>query len=197
MDATHGIDGDLPGRSFSVVVALFDNIGTFEMIIVAVAALLLFGKRLPEVASQAGATLTKFRRGLDGAIHDSGVEQEIRKIKSAIPTDMSVKDVARAAARKLEDRLREGVEPIEQSVAEAKAALNAPITSEASPRPSPTGESPVPQSPPAPSVPPSPPTAATPAPSVTPGGGASSGTPLAPGIDPASRFVPPGSVPRE
>ena len=135
MDATHGIGSDLPGIGFSVVVALFDNIGTFEMIIVAVAALLLFGKRLPEVASQAGATLTKFRRGLDGAIQDSGVEQEIRKIKSAMPTDMSVKDVARAAARKLEDRLREGVEPIEQSVAEAKAALNAPISSEATPTP--------------------------------------------------------------
>lgn len=92
-----------------LVVAIFDNIGTVEMMIVAVAALLLFGKRLPEVASQAGATLTKFRRGLDSAIQDSGVEQELRKIKSAMP-DMSVKDVARVAARRLEDRLRETIE---------------------------------------------------------------------------------------
>jgi Sec-independent protein translocase protein TatA len=102
--------------------------------IVAVAALLLFGKRLPEVASQAGATLAKFRRGLDGAIHDSGVEQEIRKIKSALPTDMSVRDVARAAARKFEDRLREGIETEEQAAAGATAALPAasPASSPAS-----------------------------------------------------------------
>ncbi len=192
MDAAHGIDSLFRASGLPPVVALFDNIGTFEMIIVAVAALLVFGKRLPEVASQAGATLTKFRRGLDGAIQDSGVEQEIRKIKSAIPTDMSVKDVARAAARRLEDRLREGVAPIEQSVAEAKAALNAPLSVEPAPVPAPNSM-------PAPA-------AKTPAselpftpPPVAPDTGASppSTTPPASGIDPASRFVPPGSVPRD
>ena len=60
------------------MLALFDNLGTGELILCAVAGLLLFGRRLPEVAAQAGATLSKFRKGLDDAIHESGVEKEIR-----------------------------------------------------------------------------------------------------------------------
>jgi sec-independent protein translocase protein TatA len=100
------------------VFALFESIGGLELVIVLIAALLVFGKRLPEVASQAGSTISKFKRNLDGAIRESGVENEIRKIKQAIPTDISVSDMARAAAKKMEDRLLE--------VAEAPAATVAP-----------------------------------------------------------------------
>jgi TatA/E family protein of Tat protein translocase len=52
------------------LIAIFDNLGMGELMVVAVVALLLFGKRLPEVASQAGSTLAKFRKSLDTAIHD-------------------------------------------------------------------------------------------------------------------------------
>lgn len=87
--------------------ALFDNLGTFELILCGVAGLLVFGRRLPEVASQAGATLAKFKKSLDGAVQESGVQDELRKIQQAIPTDVSVRDVARAAAKKMEGRMRE------------------------------------------------------------------------------------------
>lgn len=107
------------------MLALFDNLGTGELILCAIAGLLLFGRRLPEVAAQAGATLTKFRKGLDSAIHESGVEKEIQKIKQALPTDLSVRDVARAATRRVEDRMREmsaEAEKIERDVTEALQA---------------------------------------------------------------------------
>lgn len=106
--------------------ALLDNLGTPEIILCAVAALLVFGRRLPEVAAQAGASLSKFRKGLDDAIHESGVEKEIQKIKQAMPTDLSVRDVARAATRKVEDRMRELNAEADKIGKEVEDALQAP-----------------------------------------------------------------------
>lgn len=148
--------------------ALFDNLGTFELMICGVVALLVFGKRLPEVASQAGATLTKFRRGLDNAIQDSGVEREIKKIKDALPTDLSMRDVTRAATRRVEGRMRElsdEAQKIEDEVARTLRAASETKPTETN--------------------------SAEPNPEVVP-------DPNAPnGIDPAKNFGQPGSVPRE
>jgi Sec-independent protein translocase protein TatA len=121
--------------------ALLDNLGTPEILLCAVAALLVFGRRLPEVAAQAGATLSKFRKGLDDAIHESGVEKEIQKIKQALPTDMSMRDVARAATRKVEDRMRElGAEAdkIEKEVADSLKPPSEIAPTELTPAPPPT-----------------------------------------------------------
>ena len=120
------------------MLALFDNLGTGELILCAVAGLLVFGRRLPEVAAQAGATLSKFRKGLDEAIHESGVEKEIRKIKQALPTDLNVRDVARAATRKVEDRMREisaEAEKIEKEVTDSLQPPEEPPPSDAPPAP--------------------------------------------------------------
>lgn len=91
----------------SPFVALFDNLGGAELVIAAVAALLVFGRRLPEVASQAAQQIGKFKRGLDDAWRQSGVEKEIRDIKNVIPRDLSVTGVARQAARRFEERIAE------------------------------------------------------------------------------------------
>jgi Sec-independent protein translocase protein TatA len=48
------------------MVAPFDNLGTRELLLVLIVALLFFGNRLPEVASQAGALIAKLVRWLDG-----------------------------------------------------------------------------------------------------------------------------------
>lgn len=106
--------------------ALLDNLGTTEILICGIAALLVFGRRLPEVAAQAGATLSKFKRNLDDAIHESGVEKEIRKIKQAMPTDLSVRDVARAATRKVEDRMRALADEANRVESEVTSALAPP-----------------------------------------------------------------------
>lgn len=210
MDAVHGID-----LSGAIVIAFLDNLGTVEMMIVAIAALLLFGKRLPEVASQAGATIAKFRRSLDGAIQDSGVEQELRKIKSSLPSNMSMSDMARIAARRFEERARDAIDLEDVGKAAAAGAsvdalpnpdetkIPAQKSSDATQSAIPGADAHAPTS----SASPWPADANAPASSEASSAGSAPSAPSSitpsssaaskPGIDPASRFIPPGSVPRE
>lgn len=53
--------------------------GWSEMLIIGVIALLLFGKRLPEVARSLGQGLTEFKKGMTGA------EQEFRNAMNSPP----------------------------------------------------------------------------------------------------------------
>ena len=50
------------------------NLGTGELLIFGLVALLVFGGRLPKVAKQVGSMITQFRRGL---------RDEMRKIESS------------------------------------------------------------------------------------------------------------------
>lgn len=95
--------------------ALIDNLGGTEFLIVMVAALLVFGRRLPQVAGDAARQIAKLRRSLDEAWRDTGMQQEIqsvrRDLESAIPRDLSIGEMARIASAEMDKRIRanEGV----------------------------------------------------------------------------------------
>ncbi len=51
------------------------GVGSFELIMIAVVAVLLFGSKLPEVARSVGQSYTQFRRGLNDI--QSSIKNEI------------------------------------------------------------------------------------------------------------------------
>jgi len=57
----------------TTVPAIFGMPGGYEMIIVGIIALLLFGKRLPEVARSLGKGIVEFKKGV------SGIEDEVNQ----------------------------------------------------------------------------------------------------------------------
>lgn len=55
--------------------------GHWEMLVVLVIALLLFGKRLPDVARSVGRSLTEFKKGINEAKEDvDNVAGDVRKM---------------------------------------------------------------------------------------------------------------------
>jgi Sec-independent protein translocase protein TatA len=102
------------------VFAIFEDIGMSEILVIGVFGVLLFGKRLPEVASQAGQQLVKFRRSLQQVKAESGMDQEVRKIQrtleEAIPRDFSVGEVARLASARVQERIQSARKEIDEQV---------------------------------------------------------------------------------
>jgi sec-independent protein translocase protein TatA len=60
--------------------AFLPNLGPTEMIVILVIAVLLFGKRLPEVGRSVGKSIVEFKKGM------RGVEDEIHRATYAAET---------------------------------------------------------------------------------------------------------------
>lgn len=87
----------------------FMGIGPMEMLIVGTIALLLFGKRLPEVARSLGKGIVEFKKGIHGIeddIHDS-----VNRPPSAQSRPMPQDDRDEAVAPKFEPPKLEPTEP--------------------------------------------------------------------------------------
>jgi Sec-independent protein translocase protein TatA len=114
------------------MLGLIDNLGGVELLIVLVAGLLVFGKRLPQVAGDAAKQLVKLRRSLDAAWRDTGMQNEIQSVKrdldAAIPRDLSIGEMARIASAEMDKRIRANEEAAraEQTPPTAPTAPTAP-----------------------------------------------------------------------
>jgi Sec-independent protein translocase protein TatA len=60
-----------------------NNVNPTELLLIAVVAVLVFGRKLPEVAGQAAAQLAKARRAINDMRRESGLDEELRRARSA------------------------------------------------------------------------------------------------------------------
>lgn len=114
---------------------LFEDLGFSELVLIGVASVLFFGKRLPEVAAQAGAQIAKFRRSLQDIKQETGMDHEVRKLQrtfESVRHDLSVSELAMAAKQKVEQRLSEAKESIDPKLHEPietrQASAEDPLT---------------------------------------------------------------------
>ncbi|MDP6507130.1 MAG: twin-arginine translocase TatA/TatE family subunit [Planctomycetota bacterium] len=61
---------------------MLGNLGPFEMVVILVVALLLFGSRLPNVARKMGRSITEFKKGL------KDVESDVKNVMDDAETDV-------------------------------------------------------------------------------------------------------------
>jgi Sec-independent protein translocase protein TatA len=76
------------------VVAIL-NLGVSEILLIAVIAILVFGRNLPSAAVRAASTLQNLRRSLADLRRETGIDEELRR-----------------ARREIEQTLPRGIEPL-------------------------------------------------------------------------------------
>jgi sec-independent protein translocase protein TatA len=67
--------------------AFLNSFGSWDMVIILVIALLLFGKRLPEVGRSLGKGITEFKKGLKGIEEDLDDRQSYPPPRQELPQD--------------------------------------------------------------------------------------------------------------
>lgn len=64
--------------------AFLTNINPTELVLIAVVAVLIFGRRLPEVAGRAAGHVQRARRALTDLKRESGLDEELRTAREAM-----------------------------------------------------------------------------------------------------------------
>ncbi len=85
------------------MLALFGNLSLPEIALIGAVAILVFGRRLPEVATEAAKTVARFRNSLQALGKEIDADGELRKTRQEVagilPRDLRTSNVLDAVAR--------------------------------------------------------------------------------------------------
>ena len=76
------------------MLGIIGNLHMMELLVIALAALMIFGRRLPEVALRGAAQIVRLRRSVTKMWREAGLEEELRKVRRDI--DREVDQVQRS-----------------------------------------------------------------------------------------------------
>lgn len=80
------------------MLAFINNLSVGEMLVILIVAILVFGRRLPEVAARGAIQVRKLRKGVDDFRRESGFDEEVRKARQMI------EDPVRQALKELDEK---------------------------------------------------------------------------------------------
>ena len=66
------------------MLAFFGNLAPMELLLLAVVAVLVFGRRLPEVAGRGYTQIRRWRQSLDQLRRETGIDSELHKIGRSV-----------------------------------------------------------------------------------------------------------------
>ena len=82
------------------------NLGPYEIFVIVVVAILVFGRNLPTVAVQAASTMQKMKRSLADLRRETGIDEEFRRarreLEEAVPREVRSMDMPRIVQREIE-----------------------------------------------------------------------------------------------
>jgi Sec-independent protein translocase protein TatA len=94
------------------VIAIFGNLDIGELLVIALFAVMIFGRNLPRVAAQAVTRVAQARRALQKVWRESGIGDEIRDVQREIDVsarrlrDADPRTAIRSATRDIDARIR-------------------------------------------------------------------------------------------
>jgi len=121
--------------------AFLNNLGLSEMVVIALIAVLIFGKNLPQAASKAYLQIRKLRNAMEDIRRESGIDKEIRDIERTVrEAEWEARRATRIARHELPGRTTQG--PQESG---APASLPPPLPPPARPPDAPAEDAPEPE----------------------------------------------------
>jgi Sec-independent protein translocase protein TatA len=117
------------------MLALIGNLDILELLLIAAVALMVFGKRLPEVTMRGMAQVMKLRREVARMWREAGLEEELRKVRRDLDRDLprhlpSPDELMRQAERELEEERQGDAQPADEDTTDGDGPLD-PLAREA------------------------------------------------------------------
>ena len=104
------------------MLALFGNLSFVEVVLFSIVAILVFGRRLPEVIGDGARKLGALRRSLEDLRRETGIDADLREVRQSLQGGLDPgvrpRDLERTASRRL---LQEsGLDEVERAVRDAE-----------------------------------------------------------------------------